>query len=258
MYYPPPVDPNREYRPYALAADTRTSQSAVVNVQILDANGNVGAVSFSGSYSATASISNFPSVAANSSVSATTQVFRVQPIDGSGSIIVNDSIGYVSASAPPKVTVVGGFANMSVPSPVTQSNAVNFWVDEYGRMVFKGFNNSLNAVNTYEIAPGINQYLNVLALSQSTAVTNSLSVDVSLYTNKTVYISASCTLGTGSVSVFIEHSPDGVVWWSLTSRSYASSAKDSYSYTSYMPYIQTRTENSISASVTTYITAKSA
>jgi hypothetical protein len=93
-------------------------------------------------------------------------------------------------------------------------------------------------------------------LDAVTTATNGDAVDTRWYKDKTVFVNVS--VNTGAVTVNIESSHDGTTWFDLTTKTYtATTGKDTFSYTSFYPYMRTTTTTQSNSTVTTTITGRS-
>ena len=96
---------------------------------------------------------------------------------------------------------------------------------------------------------------NVANLSAVTSATNGVAIETRWYKNISVFVNVS--VNTGAVTVNIEASHDGTVWFNLDSKKYtAATGTDIFSYSSHFPHIRTTTTAQSSSTVTTTITGR--
>jgi len=89
-------------------------------------------------------------------------------------------------------------------------------------------------------------------LSAVTSATNGSSLGIRDFEKTTVFVNVS--VNTGAVTVKIEVSPDGSVWFERFSKTYtAATGKDIFNLTNHYPFIRTTTSTHANATVTTYI-----
>jgi hypothetical protein len=88
------------------------------------------------------------------------------------------------------------------------------------------------------------------------AATEGASVDMRWYNQKSIFILVSGN--TGAVTVTIQGSHDGTNWMDLNSKIYtATNGYDVYHYSSYYPYMRTKTTTQSTSTVSTFMTGKS-
>ena len=89
-------------------------------------------------------------------------------------------------------------------------------------------------------------------LSAVTSATNGPSLGIRDFQKTTVFVNVS--VNTGAVTVKVEVSPDGSVWFERFSKVYtAVTAKDIFNLTNHYPFIRTTTTSHTDATVTTDI-----
>lgn len=89
-------------------------------------------------------------------------------------------------------------------------------------------------------------------LSAVTTATNGASLCIRDFSKTTVFVNVS--VNTGAVTVKIETSPNGSVWFERFSKTYtATTAKDIFNLTNHYPFIRTTTSTQSNSTVTTYI-----
>jgi len=87
------------------------------------------------------------------------------------------------------------------------------------------------------------------------AATDGETVHTADFKDKTVFVNVS--VNTGAVTVTIQASPDGVVWYDVRSDIHtATTALDVISFTDHFPYMRTRTTSQTNSTVTTTIKAR--
>ena len=92
-------------------------------------------------------------------------------------------------------------------------------------------------------------------LSAVTTATNGDSFNVKKFATKTVFVNVS--VNTGAVTVNIEASHDGTIWFNLDSKTYtAVTPNDIFSYNSHFPFMRTTTTTQSDSTVTTNITGR--
>lgn len=90
-------------------------------------------------------------------------------------------------------------------------------------------------------------------LTAVTSSTNGLRIEMRDFTYKTVFIEV--TGNTGTVTVNVEGSHDGITWFVLNNTTYtATNANEVRSYSDHFPFMRTSTTNHTDATVTTDIT----
>jgi hypothetical protein len=98
--------------------------------------------------------------------------------------------------------------------------------------------------------------LNIVSLNSGTTVVNGSSVDTSRLTRKSVFV----TLLAGSnTTVSVDASPDNSSWYSVDSKTYATSAtrqSDVFSYTSHFPYMRAAITNISGTNLSAIITGR--
>lgn len=90
-------------------------------------------------------------------------------------------------------------------------------------------------------------------LDAVTSATNGASLGTRDFNSITVFVNVS--VNSGAVTVNVEASNDGSVWFSLDAKTYtAVTGKDVFSYGSHFPFIRTTTTTQSTSTVTTEIT----
>jgi len=116
-----------------------------------------------------------------------------------------------------------GQAESGIPDEATDGDSVSLWIDQYGRIVVKGYNLSEDALNVVEQAPEGMQTLEFIddpLLDAVTATGASFSVDVSPYNRIGVQIVASGV--SSGATVDIESSHNGSNWAVVSTNSITS------------------------------------
>lgn len=103
-------------------------------------------------------------------------------------------------------------AESTVPTEVADGAEVSVWFDTFGRMVIKGSNVALEALDFNDVAPAIMETQKVV-LAQSTGVGVSVPINVENYHDHTFQI-VIAAIGT-SVTLRAEGSNDGTSWFNL-------------------------------------------
>lgn len=151
----------------------------------------------------------------------------------------------------------GGIAEITIPSPVSDGDAVATWFDEYGRQVIFGANMSLNAIDVNNVNDPILSRLGPITnLNAVTATGAGALVDVSNYHNFTIqYISSSTTPTSGAI-LDIQHSLDGTNWSTIYSDTVTADETNEIviSNTAYR-YLRTNIPTYYDGTYTTYIYA---
>lgn len=89
-----------------------------------------------------------------------------------------------------------------------------------------------------------------------TSATTGSKIDCRWYNRVSVQIN--CSVNTGAVTVTIQASVDGTNWHDLNAKTYTgATGVDLYKYTSYYPYIRTKTSTQSNSTVTTFIAGRS-
>jgi len=130
-----------------------------------------------------------------------------------GEVYVNGVwAGVPGATAPTSVIINGGKAETTVPTAVTDGQAVWVWYDEYGRQVIAGYDLSSGSITVTPVAATPRATF-VSAQSALTAPGVGAAVDVSIYSMITwqIVIAAINT----SVDVRIEGTSDGTSWFNM-------------------------------------------
>jgi len=141
-------------------------------------------------------------------------------IGAGGSTTVSGST--IGEAATDIVTLIGSIAETTVPSAVSDGDAVAIWVDEYGRPVLKGFNTSVDALDVNVVNHALLSRLGPITnLSAVGAVGAGTAVDVSNYNKHTVHIVATGVVSGATVDV--DHSLNGTNWVNISSTSVATS-----------------------------------
>jgi hypothetical protein len=105
-------------------------------------------------------------------------------------------------------------AETGVPTAVSDGSPVNLWVDEYGRQVIKGFNASVGALDTNEVAPwGTQRQQDVFA--RLTAPGSTAPVNMEVYHNLLLSVDVNSMAGGDTLTVRVEGSLDGTNWFNL-------------------------------------------
>lgn len=154
-----------------------------------------------------------------------------------------------------KIVQGGGIAETTIPSPVSDGDAVATWFNEYGQQVIAGFNQSLNAIDVNTVNPAMLQRLGPITnLNAVTATGSGASVDVSNYHNFTVHIVSSAV--TDGATIIVEQSIDGVNWAIISTNNIAADGvtEISISQQAYR-YMRTSVSTRIDGTYSTYIYA---
>ena len=86
-----------------------------------------------------------------------------------------------------------------------------------------------------------------------TSASNGASLGMRDFTYKSVFVNVS--VNTGAVTVNIEASHDGSIWFNVNSTTYtATTGKDIRSYSSHLTFMRTTTTTQSNSTLTTYIT----
>jgi len=153
----------------------------------------------------------------------------------------------VSAATSVNPVYIGGRAISGVPTEVTSADAVDFWLDTYGRPVLLGANLGQSSLDVSEVAPALTQTINTTnldAVGSSAGSNVGAWVNMSDFNNKTIYYSF--TSGTtGSMHMLVEASPNagsdvyvvdaGSLWLE-------SDTNDYFTNTEHHEYIRARTD----------------
>ncbi len=113
-----------------------------------------------------------------------------------------------------------GTAETGIPDEASDGDTVGLWLDEYGRLVIKGYNLSEDALNVLEQAPAGMQtaeYIDTPLLDAVTATGASYSIDVSQY-NRVGFNIVASSVSSGA-TVKIQGSHDGTNWADLDTES---------------------------------------
>ena len=90
-------------------------------------------------------------------------------------------------------------------------------------------------------------------LSSVTSATNGPTIGMRDFNYQTIFVNVS--VNTGAVTVNIEASYNGSIWFSVASKTYtAATGKDIFSYSSHFPFMRTTTTTQSLSTVTTEIT----
>ena len=111
------------------------------------------------------------------------------------------------------IRISQGTAQSGVPSEASDGDAVALWVDQYGRIVIKGYNFSQDALNVVEQAPAEMQTLEFIddpLLDAVTATGHSFEVDASQYNRANFQIVASSVSSGATIQIQASH--DGTNW----------------------------------------------
>lgn len=144
-------------------------------------------------------------------VSAKDGVYETQMSGDSASIktaveLIDDAIGTIDSAFSGKVMVEGGKAESTVPTEVADGDAVAKWFDTFGRQILYGANLGIGALDVNEVAPALQQTMEVTLLDAVTATGDSAVVDVSNY-NKLTFHEIASGVSTGAALV-LRHSLD--------------------------------------------------
>ncbi len=99
------------------------------------------------------------------------------------------------------------FAEETIPSEATDGDAINLWVDLFGRQILGGYNTGNDAIDVTETNPSQLLTLEQTLLDAVTASGASANVDLRNYNKTTIHIIASSV--SSGATVDIEHSLDG-------------------------------------------------
>lgn len=125
--------------------------------------------------------------------------------------LIDDAVGTIDSAFSGKVLVTGAKAESSVPTEVSDADAVAPWFDTFGRQVISGANLGLNAIDVNEVSPALLQSFDFLALDAVTATGASNVVNCLNYSKLTFYIVASSV--SSGATVKVQSSPDNVSWY---------------------------------------------
>lgn len=112
------------------------------------------------------------------------------------------------------------FAEETIPSEATDGDAINLWVDLFGRQIMSGYNTGNDAIDVTETNPAQLITLEQTLLDAVTATGASSSVDLRNYNKITIHIIASSV--SSGATVDIEHSLDGTNYYEVSTDSISS------------------------------------
>ncbi len=88
-----------------------------------------------------------------------------------------------------------------------------------------------------------------------TSATTGDAIDMRIY--KRINVQINCSVNTGAVTVTIQASVDGTNWHDLNEKTYTgTTGVDLYKYTSYYPFIRTKTSTHSNSTVTTFVVGR--
>ena len=219
---------DREYDKFSATAGSQSS----VNVSIVGGSIVIGSVS-----------ANIDSIYVQSG--ANVQVMGSHAIDA-------------CISVPP--VYIGGKAESTVPTEVSDGDAADYWIDTFGRLIIKGTNLGQEALDVNEVAPALLQSINTVnlnAVGSSPGSNVGAWVNVSDYANKTIYYQfTSGTTGPMEVTLDASHDAGSTVY-AIGSNNF--DAADSNVYVSndeHHEYIRTRTNINEGGTLTSTITGR--
>lgn len=117
--------------------------------------------------------------------------------------------GVHDAAAAVGIMQMGGVAETSTPATVADGDAVRLWIDESGRLVIKGYDQSSDSINM-NLVNDSRTPLDTTALIAVSANTTGSSVSTADYNKLTFHIIA--TSVTFGADVLIQSSNDGANW----------------------------------------------
>jgi len=166
----------------------------------------------------------------------------------------------ISAAVSVNPVYVGGKAESTVPTEVSDGDAVDYWVDTFGRLINKSTNLSQNSMDVSEIAPAMLQSINTVNLSAVGSLTGSnvgAWVNVSDFNTKSIYYEFTSGL-TGSMATIWEASPDaGSTAYTVGSYYYFETSENRYdTNTEHHEYMRLRTAFNEGGTLTATITGR--
>ena len=153
------------------------------------------------------------------------------------------------------ITLMGGIAESTIPTPVSDGEPVAQWFDVYGRPIIFGSNLSTNSIDVSVINDSnINRLGPLTNLTAIASAGAGVSVDVSNYHNFTIQIVSSSV--TSGAFVDIEHSLDGTNFATIVSNEILSDGvvEIAISQQAYR-YLRTTIPTYLDGTYTTYIYA---